>query len=176
MTSPDRRAFMAATAASIATPAGLGANECPNAGMPWITMSLEARNLAYNNVEHVGPDNSRKKTEDWAAASKTLREQCPEHLDLAYGSGERNKWDLYPASVQTVFYVTGGGQPAIAAFSSAPQAFPSKLARQYTATVTRSFTCRRKVLRICSGASPSWRALIGNGDTGTCAFTRVCIY
>jgi hypothetical protein len=29
-------------------------------------MSLEARNLAYNNVEHVGPDNARKKTEGWA--------------------------------------------------------------------------------------------------------------
>ena len=51
MTAPDRRAFMAATAASFATPAALGAKECPSAGMDWITMSLEARNLAYNNVE-----------------------------------------------------------------------------------------------------------------------------
>jgi len=41
-----------------------------------------------------GPDNARKKTEDWAAASKTLREQRSQHLDLAYGKGERNKWDL----------------------------------------------------------------------------------
>ena len=57
-----------------------------------------ARNLAYNNVEHVGPENVRKKTEAWAAASKMLREQRPQHLDLAYGNGERNKWDLYPAS------------------------------------------------------------------------------
>jgi hypothetical protein len=47
MTAPDRRAFMAATAASFATPAALGAKECQP-----ITMSLEARNLAYNNVEH----------------------------------------------------------------------------------------------------------------------------
>jgi hypothetical protein len=52
MTAPDRRAFMAATAASFATPAALGAKECPSAGMDWITMSLEARNLACNNVEH----------------------------------------------------------------------------------------------------------------------------
>jgi arylformamidase len=66
--------------------------------MDWITMSLEARNLACNNVEHVGPDNARKKTEGWAAASKKLREQRPQHLDSAYGNGERNKWDLYPAS------------------------------------------------------------------------------
>jgi arylformamidase len=98
MTAPDRRSFMAATAASIATPAALGAKECPNAGMDWITMSLEARNLAYNNVEHVGPDNARKKTEGWTAASKMLREQRPQHLDLAYGNGERNKWDLYQSS------------------------------------------------------------------------------
>jgi acetyl esterase/lipase len=66
--------------------------------MDWITMSLEARNLAYNNVEHVGPENARKKTEEWAAASQTLRQQRREHLDLAYGNGERNKWDLYPAN------------------------------------------------------------------------------
>src|SRR5438132_65794 len=76
----------------------LGAKQCPTAGMDWITMSLEDRNLAYNNVEHVGPENARKKTEGWAAASKTLREQRPKHLDLAYGNGERNKWDLYPAN------------------------------------------------------------------------------
>src|SRR5262245_49009131 len=82
MTARDHRVFTATTAA----------------GMDWITMSLEARNLAYNNVEHIGPDNARKKSEDWAAASKTLREQRPQHLDLAYGNGERNKWDLYPAS------------------------------------------------------------------------------
>ncbi len=52
MTALDRRAFMVTTAASIATPTALGAKECPT--MDWITMSLEARNLAYNNVEHVG--------------------------------------------------------------------------------------------------------------------------
>ena len=96
MTALDRRAFMATTAACVATPTALGAKECPT--MDWITMSLEARNLAYNNVEHVGPENARKKTEGWAAASKTLREQRPKHLDLAYGNGERNKWDLYPAA------------------------------------------------------------------------------
>ena len=97
MTALDRRAFMAATAASVAAPTTLGAKECPT--MDWITMSLEARNLAYNNVEHIGADNARKKTEAWAAASKTLREQRSKHLDLAYGQGERNKWDLYPPAI-----------------------------------------------------------------------------
>ena len=78
MTALDRRTLMAATVASIATTTTLGAKECST--MDWITMSLEARNLAYNNVEHVGPENARKKTEDWAAASKRLREQRPKHL------------------------------------------------------------------------------------------------
>jgi hypothetical protein len=56
MTALDRRTLMAVTVAGIATPTTLGAKEC--ATMDWITMSLEARNLAYNNVEHVGPENA----------------------------------------------------------------------------------------------------------------------
>src|SRR6516162_9339621 len=98
MTALDRRAFVVATAASAVAPTALVAKECPGIGRDWITMSLEARNLAYNNVEHVGPENARKKTEEWAAASKMLRAQRPKHLDLTYGKGERNKWDLYPAT------------------------------------------------------------------------------
>jgi arylformamidase len=68
------------------------------AGMDWTAMSPEARNLAYNNVAHVGPDFARRKTEGWAAASKALRERRPGHLDLAYAPGQRTKWDLYPAT------------------------------------------------------------------------------
>jgi arylformamidase len=98
MTVLNRRAFVAATAAGVVAPTAIGAKEVPKAGMDWITMSLEARNLAYNNVAHVGADVARQKTESWAAASKTLREQRPKHLDLAYGPGERTKWDLYPAT------------------------------------------------------------------------------
>jgi len=93
MTAPDRRSFMAATAATIAAPVGLGAKECP-AGMDWITMSLEARNLAYNNVEHVGPDNARKKIEGWAAASKMLREQRPQHLGIRLFSQRRRPGEV----------------------------------------------------------------------------------
>src|SRR5262245_36633496 len=59
--------------------------------MDWMTMSLEARNLAYNNVAHVGSDFAVKKTESWAAASNALREERPKHLDLAYALGERTK-------------------------------------------------------------------------------------
>jgi arylformamidase len=91
MTALDRRAFVAAAATSIVAPAAARAKECPAAGMDWMTMSLEARNLAYFNVAHVGADFARQKTESWAAASKTLREQRSKHLNLAYGPGERTK-------------------------------------------------------------------------------------
>jgi arylformamidase len=97
MSTLDRRAFMAATAAGVAAPALALAKE-PAKGMDWQTMSLTERNLAYNNVEHVGPDFARKKTEEWAAATKLLREKRPQHLDLAYAQGARTKWDLYPAT------------------------------------------------------------------------------
>jgi hypothetical protein len=46
----NRRAFVAATAASVVAPTVARAKECPAAGMDWMTMSLEARNLAYFNV------------------------------------------------------------------------------------------------------------------------------
>src|SRR5262249_21052229 len=32
----------------------------------------------------------------WIAASRRFREERPGHLDLPYGPGERNKWDLFP--------------------------------------------------------------------------------
>src|SRR4051794_14991978 len=76
-------------------------------------MSLTARNLAFNAV-HVGPDFARKKTEEWAAASATLRSQRPQHLDLAYGPADRTKWDLYPASdpqASCLVHIHGGYWP-----------------------------------------------------------------
>ncbi len=95
---PNRRAFMAVTAAGIVAPMVSAAKEVGARGMDWMTMSLEARNLAFNNVAHVGPEFAQKKTEEWAAASKALRAQRPKHLDLAYAQSDRTKWDLYPAS------------------------------------------------------------------------------
>lgn len=66
--------------------------------MNWDAMSLEARNRAYNNVEHVGPDFARQKTEAWADRSAKLRQVHGAHLDLPYASGPRTKWDIYPAA------------------------------------------------------------------------------
>ncbi len=111
MAALDRRTFVAATAASVVAPTAIGAKEVMEAGMDWMTMSLEARNLAYNNVAHVGADFARTKTESWTAASKVLREQRPKHLDLAYAPGERTKWDLYPATdpkVPCFVHIHGG--------------------------------------------------------------------
>src|SRR5215210_7522390 len=94
----NRRSFVAAAAVGVAAPTIANARECPTAGMDWMNMSLEARNLAYNNGAHVGLDYARIKTESWIAASKALREKHPKHLDLAYAPGERTKWDLFPAN------------------------------------------------------------------------------
>ena len=48
----DRRSFMAATAAAVVAPNVTDAKECTKS-YDWETMSLEARNLAFNNVEHI---------------------------------------------------------------------------------------------------------------------------
>ena len=71
-----RRAFAAATAAGVFAPTIARAKECPEAGMDWMTMSLEARNQAYFNVAHVGADFARQKTESW-----------PEHRKISASSG-----------------------------------------------------------------------------------------
>src|SRR5262249_17232957 len=107
----NRRAFMAMTAAGVVAPAVIGAKGVVAKGMDWMTMSLEERNLAFNNVAHVGPEFARNKTDGWAAASKALRTQRPKHLDLAYAQADRTKWDLYPATdpkAPCYVYIHGG--------------------------------------------------------------------
>ncbi len=72
--------------------------QAPTGAMDWMTMSLEARNLAFNNMAHAGPEFVQKKNTVWLAASKALRTQRSQHLDLPYATKERTKWDLYPAA------------------------------------------------------------------------------
>jgi len=98
MDSIDRRTFLAMASASVVAPTVLSARDGMAKDMDWQTMSLEARNLAFNNSAHVGLEFARKKMEGWAGASKLLRAGYPGHLDLPYGQGDRNKWDLYPAA------------------------------------------------------------------------------
>src|SRR5262245_28732791 len=79
--------------------------------MDWMTMSLEARNLAFNNVAHVGAEVVQAKREEWTAASQALRARRPQHLDLPYAPAERTRWDLYPAadpSAPCFIHIHGG--------------------------------------------------------------------
>jgi acetyl esterase/lipase len=57
-------------------------------------MSRAARDAAYNNAAAVA--GSSQIVERWVAASAALRAQRSKHIDLPYGEGERNKWDLFP--------------------------------------------------------------------------------
>lgn len=91
----NRRTFLAAC---MAAPNVMAAKQAAAKDIDWMTMSLEARNLAFNNVANVGAEFARQKTEGWTTASQALRTQRPLHLNLAYAPGDRTKWDLYPAA------------------------------------------------------------------------------
>ena len=58
-------------------------------------MTRTARDAAYNNAAAVG--GSTQIIDGWVSASATFRSQRSKHVDLAYGPGERNKWDLFPS-------------------------------------------------------------------------------
>jgi arylformamidase len=62
--------------------------------MAWGSMTRAARDAAYNNAAAVG--GSTQIIDGWVSASATFRSQRSKHIDLAYGPGERNKWDLFP--------------------------------------------------------------------------------
>ena len=87
MTTFDRRSFLTATAVAAASTVA-EARECSR-NYDWETMSLEERNLAFNNVAQATLEFAAKKTEEWTAATAKLREQYPRHLNLAYGPKER---------------------------------------------------------------------------------------
>ncbi len=63
--------------------------------MNWATMSRAERDAAYDNSNAV--KNSAALNEARIAASAAFRRAHPGHLDLPYGSKERNTWDLFPA-------------------------------------------------------------------------------
>jgi hypothetical protein len=84
MTTFNRRSFMATTAAAVAAGTAAEARECTK-DYDWETMSLEERNLAFNNVAQVTPEFARKKTEEWTAATAKLRAQHSQHLSLRSG-------------------------------------------------------------------------------------------
>jgi arylformamidase len=61
----------------------------------WGRMTDAERDRAYNNSRAV--DDSQAKMAAFLALSTAFRAARPEHLDIAYGPAERNKWDIYPA-------------------------------------------------------------------------------
>jgi arylformamidase len=65
----------------------------------WAGLSQAARDAAYDNNAAVG--NSAALIAERNAASEKLRTSSKSFLDLAYGKGERNKIDIYPAETAT---------------------------------------------------------------------------
>src|SRR6476469_8367437 len=64
--------------------------------MNWGSMSRDERDAAYNNTNAVRTSAELNAARE--AASAAFRQQHPQHLDIPYGTGERNKWDLFPAA------------------------------------------------------------------------------
>lgn len=64
--------------------------------MDWGAMGRAERDAAYNNTAAV-PDSAALNAER-IAASATCRATWPGSLDVPYGAGERQRWDIFPAS------------------------------------------------------------------------------
>jgi arylformamidase len=104
-----RRAFMAASAATVLAPNFAGAQAPVASDLGWATMTRADRNAAYNNNAAVS--DREQITERWRTASARIRSQRPQHIDLPYGRGERNKWDLFPGdnpNAPCLVYIHGG--------------------------------------------------------------------
>ncbi len=62
----------------------------------WGELSQVERDALYNNSAAVR--GSAELVAAWEAASAVWRERHPGHLGCAYGPGDRQRWDLFPAS------------------------------------------------------------------------------
>ncbi len=75
----------------------------------WATMSRAERDAAYNNAAAVPEAAALREARD--AASAAVRQTWAGALDVAYGPGERNRWDLFPAadpSAPCLVFIHGG--------------------------------------------------------------------
>jgi arylformamidase len=75
----------------------------------WAYLTRAERDLAYNNLAAVR--NAPQILAARTAASAQFRASRPGKLDLPYGSGERQKWDLFPAAEPTsacLVFIHGG--------------------------------------------------------------------
>ena len=104
-----RRAFVTASAA-FALPPSFASAQTPVANnRDWGMLTRADRDAAYNNNAAVS--DREQITERWRTVSARIRSQRPQHIDLPYGRGERNKWDLFPAdnpNAPCLIYIHGG--------------------------------------------------------------------
>ena len=80
-----------------------------DAAADWRAMDAETLDAAYSNLRAV-PE-APGMLAGWAEASARLRASRPADLDKPYGSGEREKWDLFPAaeaSAPCIVFIHGG--------------------------------------------------------------------
>ena len=109
MASMQRRSFIGVSAATVMGAPALLRAQASTIDADWAAMSKVARDAAYNCGTAV-PD-STQIVDGWIKASAEFRAQNPKHLDLAYGPGERNKWDLFPAKnpkAPCLIFIHGG--------------------------------------------------------------------
>ena len=64
--------------------------------MDWGALSRAERDAAYNNTTGVADSTALIAARN--AASATCRAAWPGSLDVAYGPGERQRWDIFPAA------------------------------------------------------------------------------
>lgn len=77
--------------------------------MNWGSLTQRERDAAYNNTEAVA--DSTALIDERNLASAEFRAARPAHVDLAYGSSQREQWDLYPgkdSSAPTLVFIHGG--------------------------------------------------------------------
>jgi acetyl esterase/lipase len=75
----------------------------------WGRLTQAEHDAAYDN--NAATANSAALSAARNAASAAFRAQRPQHLDLAYGPGDRQKWDIYPSAdpaAPVLIFIHGG--------------------------------------------------------------------
>lgn len=75
----------------------------------WGQLTQAERNSAYDNMAAAA--NSAALSAARNTASAAFRARRADHVDLAYGPGERNKWDIYPSAdpaAPVLIFIHGG--------------------------------------------------------------------